>query len=223
MSTSEAVMQKQRLTRKTLLRMAIGAVLGAAIGYAFVKALTLLQVSFQQLTWSDGLAGWLGVTYFGIGVVLFALSYNRHELARNLEGEQARLPATDEEVRLYRLQSLTLVLAGALILIPLLAMGSLGNTTQRAAGIFTAMVALWLLQTWINISVWRNADEFARLLLLKTAAIAFAVCQGALFLWAAAEHLHLARALSSWDNMMLLMTVYLLCSAILAIRHRPGL
>lgn len=222
MSTSEALMQRQMFTRKNLLRMAIGAVFGAAVGFGIIEALTHLQVSIKQLTWSDGLAYWLGVTYFGVGVVLFVMTYNRRELARNLEGEQARLPATDEEVRNYRLQSLTLVLAGALILIPLLAMGSLGSTPQRAAIIFTGMVMLWLLQTWINVRVWRNADEFVRLLLLKTAAIAFAICQGALFLWAAAEHLHLARALSSWDSMMLLMTVYLLTSSILGIKNRPG-
>ncbi len=222
MSTSEAVMYRQMFTKKTLILMGVGAVFGVVLGYGFVQALSHLHVQLKQLTWADGLGYWLGVTYFGVGVALYAITYNRKELARNLEGEQATLPASDEEVRIFRLQSLTLVLAGALILIPLLAMGSLGNTAQRAATIFIGMLALWLLQTWINVRVWRNADEFARLILMKTAAIAFAVCQGGLFLWAAAEHLHLARPLSSWDNMMLLMTVYLGTSAVLGIKNRPG-
>jgi hypothetical protein len=202
--------------------MAIGAVVGAATGFGFIEAITHLNVSVKQLTWSDGLAYWLGVTYFAIGIALFATTYNRRELARNLEGEQAKLPATDEEVRMYRLQSLTLILAGALILIPLLAMGSLGSTTQRAGIVFSGVVLLWIAQTAINMIVWRTADEFARLLILKTAAIAFGVCQGALFLWAAAEHLHLARGLTSWDSMMVLMTVYLFTSATLAVKNRPG-
>jgi hypothetical protein len=222
MSASEILAQKQFLNRKILTRMAIGAVIGAAVGYGFIETATLLQVSIKQLTWSDGLAYWLGVTYLGAGLVFYAITYNRRELARSLEGEQALLPATNDEVHIFRLQALTLLLAGVLILLPLVAMGSLGNTTQRAANVFTCVVALWIVQTWINIRVWRAADEFARLLLLKASAIAFGVFQGALFLWAAAEHLHLARRLSTWDSMMILMTVYLVTSSILAVKHRPG-
>src|SRR5215217_4596854 len=50
-------------------------------------------------------------------------------------------------------------------------------------------------------------------------AACFWVLQGGLFLWAAAEKLDLAPALSSWDALVVLMTFYLLVSSVLSVRR----
>jgi hypothetical protein len=46
-------------------------------------------------------------------------------------------------------------------------------------------------------------------LILTTGALTFAFGQGALFLWAAAEHLGLVPVVSAWDLAMAMMTLYL--------------
>ena len=133
---------------------------------------------------------------------------------------QAKLPATDEEIRFYRLQAVTLILAGVMLLLPVLAMGSLASTTGAPALIFAAIAVLFVVQTAANVQLWRTSDEFLQRQMLLTAAVTFAIGQGLLFLWAAAEHLHLARPITSWDTIVMLMAIYVLAGAYLAIRAR---
>jgi hypothetical protein len=88
--------------------------------------------------------------------------------------------------------------------------------------VYAVILALFALQTVANVQLWRTCDEFLRKQMLTVCAITFAVGQGALFLWAAAEQLHLARAISSWDILTLMLTLYICTGAILGLRNRAG-
>jgi hypothetical protein len=207
---------KNPWTAKNLGRMAVGAVLGAGVGFGFMTMATKMHVSPKGMGWADFLAFWLGVTFLGVGVAIHAISFNRRELAANLECE-AELPATNEEVGTFRLQAATLMLAGVMFLLPILGMGTLGRSPRM---LFAVIVALFGLQSWANVLLWRRSDEFLRGQMLLTGGITFAIGQGALFLWAVAERLHLVRAASSWETITVLMTLYLSTSAYLSLRLR---
>ena len=144
-------------------------------------------------------------------------------MAKKLEGEGAKLPATDEEVHVFRLQAVSLGLAGVMILLPVLSGGSVMKTPWLAAMVFALIVGLFMWQSVVNVRVWRQSDEFQRGQLMLVCAITFWVGQGALFLWAAAERLRLAPSLSSWDIVLLLMTLYVLASGWIGIKDPAAL
>jgi TRAP-type C4-dicarboxylate transport system permease small subunit len=212
---------KKRPAARVVVRMLIAAACGAALGAGFMWTLRRLHVSAKSLGWPEFLAYWLGLSFLGLGLALIALSFNRRDMAKKLEGEDAKLPATDEEVHVYRMQAVSLVLAGVMILLPVLSTGSLMKTPLLAGVVFGVIVGLFVWQSAVNVMVWRRSDEFQRAQLTLVCAITFWIGQGALFLWAAAERLRLAPALSSWEIVLLLMTLYVLASGWMGIKNRP--
>jgi hypothetical protein len=209
---------------RNLLLMLIGAVLGGAVGYGAIGIALKLRVSPDSFTWFDCIALWLGIVFISSGIAAFFVSTSRKRLACTLEGEEAELPATNEEVFTFRLQAVVLALAGVMMLIPTFVAGSVGSRPGSNSAIplmaFAAVVVLFATQTAANFRIWRTSDEFARGLLLQVAALTFALGQGALFLYAAAERLHLAPAISSWDVITLLLSLYLAVNAGISLRHR---
>ncbi len=222
MSVLQNVNSPRPMSLKLATRFMAGGVAGAALGFAVMKSATSLHVSPKSMTWADFLAVWIGITYLGIGLATYAISFNRKELARNLEGMEARLPATPSEVRTSRLQSVTLVLAGIMMLLPVFAMGSLSAIPNMRELIFLGIAILFALQTSANVMLWRGADEFLRRLLLLTCAVTFGIGQALLFLRAAAEHLGLVAPVSAWEILTLMMTLYIATGTWLSIRNRPG-
>ena len=209
---------KNVIKTKTLIRALVGAVIGAVFGAGSVSILFKLHVISKHTSWADTLALCLGEILFVLGLVTYVISFNRRELARNLEGMSAKLPATEAEVRVTRLQCASLLLGGILILLPLFSVGLPG----RPVILFAAIVVLFGIQTAVNLLIWRSSDEFQRRLLLLASGIAFAIGQGTFFLWAAAERLHLAPTASTWDMITVLLTLYLGISAYLSVRNRPS-
>jgi hypothetical protein len=202
--------------------MLVGALAGAALGYAGITALEHLRGSLKHLPWTDWLGIWLGVTMAGIGLVLYVMSFNRREVAQSLEGWNAKLPATNEEISSFRLQATTLFLAGVLMLLPILIQGRALAQSGSGALVFAGIVVLFAVQTVVNVSVWRHADEFLRGQMLLVGAVTFAIGQGALFLCAAAERLGLVARVPTWDTLVLMMTLYLFVGAWFGIKNRPG-
>jgi len=202
--------------------MAIGGIFGAGLALGFILLATKMHVTMKGFSWADALGSWLGVSFFGIGIILFAISFNRRELADNLEFGERKLPATDEEVRSTRLQAATMALAGAMLLLLTVSTGLVGQSKMSSGLVFGAIAVLFGLQTWANVVLWRNSDEFLKGQILLSGALTFAIGQGALFLWAAAEHLRLARPASSWDVIVLLLTLYLLLGSWFGLRARMG-
>lgn len=209
---------------KGLLRALAGGLLGATVGYGAVAMAMKLRISPKSLSWSDCIALWLGVVFIAFGIFVFYLSSSRQRLARTLEGEDARLPATNDEVLTFRLQAVALALAGVMMLVPTFAAGSIAAHPDRYPTLpsiaFVVVAVLFLTQAAANIRIWRISDEFARGLLLRIAALTFAIGQGLLFLYAAAERLHLAPAVSSWDVITLLLTLYLAVGAGVSMRYQ---
>jgi hypothetical protein len=222
MSEIENISPKPMASRKSMVLALVAAASGLVLSFGAMTLIKRVHVVPRSLAWTDLLAFFLGVTFFGGGLTLLVMSFNRRGLAESLEGAAAEIPASDEEVYAYRLQAVTLILAGPMLLLPLLAMGSLGATRQGAWLFFAAIVLLFALQTVANVLVWRTCDEFLRGQMLAVAAVTFAIGQAALFLWAAAEHLGLARRISSWEIITLLMTLYLVTGTFVAMHNRPS-
>ena len=220
MSATKHLSAPQVFNFKVISRLLLGAMIGAAIGFALMRLALRLHVDAKLLTWSDFLAIWLGITFVGNGMVVGFVTTSRKRLAQRLEGEDARMAATPEEVRMFRMQAAVLVLAGVLLLLPVLAMGPMKAHPSAASAAFVLILGLFGVQTWFNLRLWRTSDEFVRDNMQFVAAVTFAIGQGFLFVWAAAEHLHLAPAISSWDIVTLLMVLYLGAGAYVALLNR---
>ena len=220
MTANESLTQPTSQTTKQVLRALGGGVVGAILGYSMIELLVQLRVPFKSLSWSDLLATVVSLAFFGMGAVMLVLSTSRKRVAESLGDCDASFPATNDEVGYFRLQGVTLGLAGVMLLLPILSLGRLKEIPGGSVSIFAAIVALFVVQTIANIRIWQISDEFYRGLMLQMGAITFAVGQAALFLWAAAEYLHLVHALSSWQTINLLMASYLVVSAVLGIRYR---
>jgi hypothetical protein len=222
MTAVEVGVTRRAVTGKMLLRMLIGAVVGGLLAFGCLELAEHWHVSIKHISWADLLGWYLGICFFGIGVLLFAMSFNRREVAQTLEGWSAKLPATNDEVRQFRLQAASMFLAGVMLLTPFLAQGTLTGPSALGRGLFGAIVLLFAGQTWVNVRVWRTGDEFIRQQMLVVCALTFAIVQGGLFLWAAAEHLKLVRSLTNWETVMLLLFCYLSVSFMVAMRNRPA-
>jgi hypothetical protein len=220
MSAISHIENPKPFTAKAGVRMLLGGLLGALVGYSAMRLAFKLHVQVKSLTWSDFLAIWLGISFVGIAIITAALAANRKRLAQALEPGEASLPATNQEVRTFRLQAAILGLAGILLLTPIFALGPMRDHPNAAPGVFLGIVVLFALQTAANVIVWKTSDEFIRDNMMKVASITFAIGQGALFLWAAAEHLHLVPAVTAWEIVTLLMTLYLASGVMLSLQQR---
>lgn len=214
-------------SRKNLIRAGLGALAGAVVGYGFMTLAVKIGVPARTLSWSDFLAIWVGIVFVAFGLILAGLSLNRKRLARALEGTvdaerdpEAIMPASANEVRQATMQSIVFVLAGVLLTLPILVQGPIQTNAALAGYCYAGIAVLFLVQTALNIELWRTADEFLQRTMLIICAGTFAVGQGLLFLYAAAERLHLLAPITSWDVVAHLLTLYLLVSLFVGVLQR---
>jgi len=212
--------------------MMIGALLGAAVGAGLMELLKKTGLNVKTLSWTDLLGLMIGAFYVALGIAYLILSSNRRRLAAALEntdgltlldevGEE-KLPATDSEVRTTMIQGAVLGLAGLLMVAPIFATAPVRTHPGLAGWIYAGTFVLFLVQTGLNLQLWFTSDEFVRGAILAVCAGTFAVTQGLLFVWAAAERLNQVPAASSWDIFTMMMACYLGVSAVVAIRMRLG-
>lgn len=153
----------------------------------------------------------------GVFVLLASLSRRAAARAFDPSGDGRLLPGM---MTFYRLQAVVQALAGVMLAFPVLAIRLFPVGAQIPAVSAMAMVvALFVIQTVVNLAIWRRADEMTRRMMSDAAVLCFWVLQGGLFLWAAAEKFGLAPALSSWDALTVLMAFYLVVSSIFAVRR----
>jgi multidrug transporter EmrE-like cation transporter len=221
MSTAQTLSSTNRpFTRRAALQMLIGAAVGFCVAFGFIGLLEHLHLSPKSLSVSDLFALWVGITFVAISLVSFYLSVNRKQLAKQLEGDFATLPATHQEVIAARLQGFVLLLAGGLMIAPSLLEHFIAGKPAVAQLSYAVIVILFAVQTVANLRIWRISDEFMRQTIAGICALTFAIGQGMLFLWAAAEHLHLVHTGSSWSIFTIEMLLYVMVSSYVTVRSR---
>jgi hypothetical protein len=199
------------------------ALVGAAVGYTFGRWIDSPEVSALFPGWADAGALFLAVALLAQGVIVLLLSFSRRLSGEMFSGEDGRT-ATPGQVSFYRLQAGVLVLAGAMLALPVVMPMLAGAplTRQVAVGAMAAIALCFVLQSALNLMVWRRADEFVRRLISETSSLCFWVLQAALFLWASGERLGLLSAVSTWDCTVVLMGVYFIASAFISTRNGVG-
>ncbi len=208
------------VTSQSVKRNLIGAVIGGAFGFGLIELMGRLGIRFKGMPAMDLVAIVIVIEFFGFALVLAYLSADRKRLASTIECEGTPLPASDEEVRDFRLQAAVLALAGLMMLIPIVSTQRIQGHAGRGLALFLATVTLFAIQTLLNIRLWRNSDEFARRTLLIVAAVTFSISQGLLFLTGAAERLQLIRTVSNWNLCIAMMALYLSVSVVTGLRFR---
>lgn len=170
----------------------------------------------------DMLAFLLAAFLVFAGLVTAGLASSRKALGRRINGDDVRAvtPATSAQARFYAGQGLVLVLAGAMLAAPPLAVALFDPLSPLlASAVMTGLIALFLFQTVGNITLWIRSDELMRRAMAETAAVSFVLFQGLLFLWAAGEKLALLPALTLWDAFNVTMIGYLAISMLVGWRR----
>ncbi len=208
-----------RLNGARLAQGVAGLIVGGGLGYLVGRLLKQGDIDLSGLTWSDSVAALIAVMLFVVGLILIAATFHRGLAARVMDPASDR-PARPAQITFYRQQAIVLALAGVMMAAPVAARLAWQPLSSELAGAaMAAIVALFLVQTVLNLSVWIRADEMIRQTVAEAGAICFWVLQGALFLWAAAEKLELVPALSAWDMMTILMGFYLVISSVISVRR----
>jgi hypothetical protein len=205
--------------RSTLILVIVALPLGYAVGRGLARLKHRGGWSPEALGWSDVLIGAIALTLLLVGAVTLAVSASRRVLGQRIDPEGGRL-ATSAQSRFYAQQGLVLILSGVMLAAPVVA----GVVFQPlspllAAAVMTGIVALFLVQTASNLALWFGGDELMRKAIAETAALSFAILQGALFLWAAGEKLGLLKALSLWDAVGVMMAAYLAVTTLVTWRR----
>jgi len=202
-----------KITAFLIAGMATGAGLGFVIGKVYKHGHPGVHVNGADLT-ALGLAAF----YIGTTVLLLWIASNRMRLARILEGNAADTPASNDEVRSFVYQAFVMALAGVLLALPIIGARLFTANLQYREFYFVGIALLFAVQTVYNACLWRVSDEFVRNTILTTVALTFAIGQGGLFLWAAAEHLSLVRPVSAWDLLVNMMLLYIFVGAVVSVR-----
>lgn len=214
-----AVASPRRRLPRGLILGGIGMVFGLGLGIVASRLARSGVIALDELRWSDHAALVIAVIFMGLGLVIALASFHRKAAAKMLDPESGR-PATPAQASLYRQQGLVLFLAGAMMGAPVATALAFDPLPMPiASAVMLAIVAAFLVQTVYNLVIWRRGDELMRQVMSETGAVCFWVLQGLLFLWAAAEKLSLAPALSAWDMMTVLMGFYLMVSSAMSIRR----
>ncbi len=193
--------------------LATGTGLGFAIGKLIKHAHPAAQANSADVT-----ALSLAAFYIGSAVLFLWIASSRMRLARILEGPAAETPASDDEVRSFVYQAIVMALAGVLLAIPIFGASLFAASLRHRKLCFVGIALLFAAQTLYNVRLWRVSDEFIRGAMAATAAWTFAVGQGGLFLWAAAEHMRLVKPVSSWDLLLNMMLLYMIVGALVSVR-----
>lgn len=210
---------KSPANRRRLILLALGGVFGAVGGIGVGRLLKAQDIQLEGLSWSDGLALVIALCLIVSALIVGFATLNRRAATQVMDRTSDR-PATAAQLGYYRQQAITSLLAGLMLATPVVVTALFQPLPVPVAMIIMTVIgAAFLVQTVSNLMVWRQADELVRSMIGETAAICFWVLQGPLFLWAAAEKLDLAPALTAWDLITLLMGFYLLVSALISLRR----
>jgi hypothetical protein len=197
----------------------VGLPCGLVVGHLIKSA------KIHHLPWSDEFALALAMAFLAMGALMGVLAFDRRGRAilANPSAPEFDVPVRPTEVVYFWLQAGVLLLAGLLLLAPVVVdIVTRGAPDALGLPTFLAIMAGFGLQTALNLMIWRRGDEVIRQVIVESAAVTFWLLQGAFFLWAAGEKLKVLPSLSSWDAMTLLMAVYLGVSSLVGFRRGLG-
>jgi hypothetical protein len=208
-----------RGARNRTMMVVVGMIAGGVGGVLFMRLFGDALPEPDTVPWSTTLAVVLGLVMSISGLIVVGVSFSARATARAMDPDSESRPRAGQTT-LYRYQGLVLLLAGLMMGAPVI-VARMFDPVPRTIGIavLVALVALSLIQTALNLSIWQRADEMMRRMISEGGSACFWLLQGLFFLWAAAEVLGVAPALSAWDIMTLLMTAYLIVSSVIAIRR----
>lgn len=205
------------VTRGVLL--GLGLVAGGVVGFFIAQGEDSGLFDLASLSKGEMVSLVIAIALILNGLVVTAISFNGALAKRALDpaGDGRLVPG---QIGFYRQQAAVQVLAGLLLAAPVITVFFQPEPPEvLSLAVMIAVVALFLVQTALNLTVWSKADEMMRRMIAESGTICFWVLQGALFLWAAAEKLGLAPALSTWDLLTALMAFYLIVSSVLSVRR----
>lgn len=216
-----AISANPRIARYRGLQMLLGALSGAVFSFLLVTGLRRLGFNIKLLSNVDLAGFFLAVMFLLTGLIILLLSFSPKWAGRQFEQNPDAEPATPRELARVRTQAWVLLLAGILLGIPEWLAGT-GAAPQNPPLLYGVILVLFALQTVLNIQVWRQADEFVRLQAAQISMVSFWVGQGALFLAASAEKLHLIQPVPLWDTCVSVLGIYFVASVVIAVRSHPG-
>lgn len=195
---------------KLLLIGLAGGALGASVALWAPGVVTdvidpLKSLVATQYGWVDAVALLVAVGLIGGGLFAGLMSARPNRMRRELKTDST--PTAPERTDLA-LQSLAMILAGILYLIPLVAGPAVWLPAAAYGGILVALTV----QTIVNWRLLRRSDELARRAMIEAGALCFWGLQGLLFLYAAAERLGMVEPLTAWTASVIVMPVYLAAS-----------
>lgn len=205
--------------RLRLLRLFIPAALALPLGYAagallarFGPDLGPFGRLLDGVRWADVVGVLLAAVLALATAVTLVVSFSPRRSARllGLDGEAG----PDDRAALRR-QAVVCGLSAFVLLLPV-ALPALG---MAAAPALMLVGVLLIGHTMLNLDLWRRSDELIRAVTVEAGAAVFWLGQGLLFLWAAAERLGFAPALSAWDVYVVLMGLYLVTAAVVTARR----
>lgn len=200
----------------------VGAVVGFSSGWLIGKLEKLGALSLDSLGWSDVLSGFIALMLTATGLLVLVAGFSRKVSGRLLDPVSQR-DATPAQASYYRQQGLVSLLAGLMLLAPILVVTVEASPPfELSSAVMAGIVALFLLQTLTNLTLWFRSDELVRRVIADTGAVTFWILQGALFLWAAGEKLGLLPQLALWDAVSLMMAAYLLIATLVSSRRGFG-
>jgi len=206
-----------RASRLTVIVTLVALIVGLLTGWAIGKFIKIAKV--QSLSWSDVAALALAMVFIALGLLITVLSVARRGraiLAYPVAPEFGR-PVKAAQTAFFLMQAGVLILAGVMLAAPIAFVKAVPG--GQGLPLMVAILAGFVLQTVLNLLIWRRSDEVFRLVIAESGAASFWLLQGAFFLWACGERLNLLAKLSSWDAVTVLMAVYLMTSTLVACRR----
>lgn len=211
---------KRSLLQRFAMSIAIFVPIGAMSGYYVGRTLRAAEPGGIPFTWTLGelfsLVIALMLIFSGAVVAVAATSDRRWN--RMVERQAADEPVDPAARTSGVRQAWVCVLAGGLMLAPPIA-AHIPLGVEARVGIAVAIGLLMVVETWINLKLWRDGDELTRAVIAQTGALCFWTLQLALFGWAALAKLDLVPDIDSWSMFTLVMGVYLIVSVMIAQRR----
>jgi hypothetical protein len=209
----------QRRIVLTLVAFALGLSVGWLIGH-LAKAFRV-----PELAWSDLLAGAIAFAFVigGAGMAVLAASQRGQAILADPLAPEFKRSVLPGETRFFLLQAAVLVLAGIMLAAPVVF--GLSDGAQHAGlapAVMGAVVVCFVVQTALNLLIWRRADEVFRQVIAETGALCFWLLQGLYFLWAAGVKLHVLPEVTLWEAVAVLMAVYVILTSVVAARRGLG-